>query len=174
MGPILDHPWRYGSIGETTAHSFNFCLLNSSHDLGRREAGSNQSRTKISKPSAVSLCQRLCLDPRCRHPAREGNRAVELAVGESPHLVSPSCVEKGRRLQYDPRDDQSVKGLFCGRPSVARRTSRNWGYQREAQCGYRAIEVITRHALATGSARALGDSVVVQQNPRTGVDIQSY
>jgi hypothetical protein len=25
LGPILDHPWRYGSIGETIAHKFNFC-----------------------------------------------------------------------------------------------------------------------------------------------------
>ena len=143
---------------------------------GERRSTSNQSRTKIAKPSAVSLCQRLCLDPRCRHPAREGNGAIELAVGESPHLVSPSCVEKRRRLQYDPRDHQSVKGLFCGRLAVsaAGRTSRNWGYQREAQCGYRAIEVITRHALAAGCTSALGDSVVVQQNPRTGVDVQAY
>ena len=37
---------------------------------------------------------------------REGNGAVELAVGESPLLVSPSCVEKGRRLQSDPRSSK--------------------------------------------------------------------
>ena len=58
--------------------------------------------------------------------------------------------------------------------SRPRWTSRNWRYQREAQCGYRAIEVITRYALAAGSAgSALGDSLVVQQDPRTGVNIQS-
>jgi hypothetical protein len=47
--------------------------------------------SKTAKPSAASWCQRLCLDPDA--VIREGNGAVELAVGESPHLVSPSCVE---------------------------------------------------------------------------------
>jgi hypothetical protein len=43
---------------------------------------------------------------------REGNRAVELAVGESPHLVSPSCVEKGRRLQSDPRSSKHQRAIL--------------------------------------------------------------
>src|SRR6516164_8402215 len=52
-------------------------------------------------------------------------------------------------------------------------SARNWGYQRVANRGYRTVEIITRHALATGSG-ALGDGVVVQQDPRAVVDIHSY
>jgi len=50
----------------------------------------------------------------------------------------------------------------------------NWGYQRVAHCGYGAVEVITRHALAATVGRAPCDRVAVQHNPRTGVDIQPY
>ena len=76
---------------------------------------------------------------------REGNGAVELAVGESPLLVSPSCDEKGRRLQSDPRSSKRQRAVLSPHGtagavvlavSASRRTSRNWGYQREALCGY--------------------------------------
>jgi hypothetical protein len=89
---------------------------------------------------------------------------------------------KGTRAPVRSEIIKASKGLFCRRTagavvlavSVPRRTSRNWGYQREAQCGYRAVEVITRHAFTAGSAgSALGDSMVVQQDPRAGVKVHS-
>jgi hypothetical protein len=59
---------------------------------GKRRSTSNKSRTKIAKPSAASW-------------------AVELAVGESPHLVSPSCVEKGLIFRFHEQCRQKVLNL---------------------------------------------------------------
>jgi hypothetical protein len=89
-----------------------------------RVAGSGAQLQTKAAPKEQSRRRRLAANGFALTPdavIRKGNGAVELAVRESPHLVSPSCVEKGRRLQYDPRDHQMSKGCFvavwqCQRP----------------------------------------------------------
>ena len=51
---------------------------------------------------------------------------------------------------------------------------RNWGCQRVADGRYRPTQISARHTLASGRGIALRNGVVVQQNPRVGVDIQPH
>jgi hypothetical protein len=91
--------------------------------------------------------------------------------GEGPHLVFPSCA--GTKAAGPTRDHLS---LFTAADRLRYSLSAPWNRrgQRVTSRVDRAV-VITRHALAAGPAGgAPCDRAVVQQNPRTGVDIQSY
>jgi hypothetical protein len=59
--------------------------------------------------------------------------------------------------------------MTSGAPSV-----RNWGCQRVADGRYGSTQISARHTLASGRTIALRDGVVVEQNPRVGVDIQPH
>ena len=120
-------------------------------------------------------------------------RRYRTGCGGEPTPCVPLMRRGGRRLQSDHKSIGSARwassGLFVAAEltgdrlvlraaarsaSAPRRAPRNWGYQRVANCRYGAVEIITRHALAAAVGSAPCDRVAVQQNPRTGVDIQSY
>jgi hypothetical protein len=97
--------------------------------------------------------------------------------GEKAHTLCPPHAQRPRS-RSDQKSIGSAQAAFCGdRPPALVRLSvpRNWRHQGVASRVDGAVEVITRHALAAGAAgSAPCDRAVVQQNPRTGVDIQSY
>jgi hypothetical protein len=116
--------------------------------------------------------------------------AVELATGGETPTLRPPCVvtrdegpspttkhtpaqsaSRGIFAAVEPTDNQLCPTAF---PTSTPGGTRNWSYQRVANCRYGAVEVITGHALAAAVGSAPCDRVAVQQNPRTGVDIQSY
>jgi len=155
---------------------------------GRREAAfrhrtSNKSRTQNSKAVGVVLVPTAL--PWALVPSSGKATGVRAGCGGKPTPLCPPHASEGTKvpaqLQKHTARAVGLKRHFCDggnrpirQPGSTPGGEWNWSYEREAQCWYWAIEVITRHALAAGSASALGDSVAVQHDPRTGVDIQSY
>src|SRR5262249_39117378 len=131
---------------------------------------------------AVGHCRRLCVRPYSA-VFREGTVWVPNRLGgETPTSCPPHARDQGF-----PSDERSIGSArsasqaaflrrrnYTGRPPPAFTTSaRDRCCQRVTSGIDRTVEVITRHTFAAGWAGALGDSAMVQQNPRARMHIHS-